>query len=243
MVKRSIFTLLFLAVMGWVSAQSLRFELDGHVYEEGETIICNAPTEWGEYLQDMQMKNLTDQDLNVLVKKEVIEDLEGVTNYFCWGLCFGPDTYVSPNPVAVPANSVTSVGALSFHAMFDEDVFGKVQVRFSAYDERHPEDAVTINVIFHKSGEGVHEVSAVRFGQAYPNPASSVVNFDYNINASDRASVSVYNLLGQEVKSQQVNGVQGHLSVSVADLNEGIYFCKLFVNGCAVSTEKFVVKK
>lgn len=243
MVKRSIFTLLFLAVMGWVSAQSLRFELDGHVYEEGETIICNAPTEWGEYLQDMQMKNLTDQDLNVLVKKEVIEDLEGVTNYFCWGLCFGPDTYVSPNPVAVPANSVTSVGALSFHAMFDEDVFGKVQVRYSAYDERHPEDAVTINVIFHKSGEGVHEVSAVRFGQAYPNPASSVVNFDYNINASDRASVSVYNLLGQEVKSQQVNGMQGHLSVSVADLNEGIYFCKLFVNGCAVSTEKFVVKK
>ncbi len=243
MVKRSIFTLLFLAVMGWVSAQSLRFELDGHVYEEGETIICNAPTEWGEYLQDMQMRNLTDQDLNVLVKKEVIEDLEGVTNYFCWGLCFGPDTYVSPNPVAVPANSVTSVGALSFHAMFDEDVFGKVQVRFSAYDERHPEDAVTINVIFHKSGEGVHEVSAVRFGQAYPNPASSVVNFDYNINASDRASVSVYNLLGQEVKSQQVNGMQGHLSVSVADLNEGIYFCKLFVNGCAVSTEKFVVKK
>ena len=243
MVKRSIFTLLFLAVMGWVSAQSLRFELDGHVYEEGETIICNAPTEWGEYLQDMQMRNLTDQDLNVLVKKEVIEDLEGVSNYFCWGLCFGPDTYVSPNPVAVPANSVTSIGALSFHAMFDEEVFGKVQVRYSAYDERHPEDAVTINVIFHKSGEGVHEVSAVRFGQAYPNPASSVVNFDYNINASDRASVSVYNLLGQEVKSQQVNGVQGHLSVSVADLNEGIYFCKLFVNGCAVSTEKFVVKK
>jgi hypothetical protein len=243
MVKRSIFTLLFLAVMGWVSAQSLRFELDGHVYEEGETIICNAPTEWGEYLQDMQMRNLTGQDLNVLVKKEVMEDLEGVSNYFCWGLCFGPDTYVSPNPVAVPANSVTSIGALSFHAMFDEDVFGKVQVRYSAYDERHPEDAVTINVIFHKSGEGVHEVSAVRFGQAYPNPASSVVNFDYNINASDRASVSVYNLLGQEVKSQQVNGVQGHLSVSVADLNEGIYFCKLFVNGCAVSTEKFVVKK
>ena len=243
MVKRSIFTLLFLAVMGWVSAQSLRFELDGHVYEEGETIICNAPTEWGEYLQDMQMRNLTDQDLNVLVKKEVIEDLEGVSNYFCWGLCFGPDTYVSPNPVAIPANSITAEADLSFHAMFDENVFGKVQVRYSAYDERHPEDAVTINVVFHRSGEGVHEVAAVRFGQAYPNPASSIVNFDYNINASDRASVSIYNLLGQEVKSQQVNGVQGHLSVSVADLNEGIYFCKLFVNGCAVSTEKFVVKK
>lgn len=243
MIKKAFFTLLFLSVTAWVSAQSLQFELNGHVYEEGETIQCNTPTEWGEYLQDMQIRNLTSQDWNVLVKKEVIEDLEGVSNYFCWGLCFGPDTYVSPNPVAVPANSVTSVGALSFHAMFEENVFGKVQVKYSAYDERHPEDAVTINVVFHKSGEGVHEVAAVRFGQAYPNPASSVVNFDYNVNASDRASVSVYNLLGQEVMNLPINTLQDRLSISVADLNNGIYFCNLFVNGSAVKTEKFVVKK
>lgn len=243
MIKKAFFTLLFLSVTAWVSAQSLQFELNGHVYEEGETIQCNTPTEWGEYLQDMQIRNLTSQDWNVLVKKEVIEDLEGVSNYFCWGLCFGPDTYVSPNPVAVPANSVTSVGALSFHAMFEDNVFGKVQVKYSAYDERHPEDAVTINVVFHKSGEGVHEVAAVRFGQAYPNPASSVVNFDYNVNASDRASVSVYNLLGQEVMSLPINTLQDRLSISVADLNNGIYFCNLFVNGSAVKTEKFVVKK
>lgn len=243
MIKKAFFTLLFLSVTAWVSAQSLQFELNGHVYEEGETIQCNTPTEWGEFLQDMQIRNLTSEDWNVLVKKEVIEDLEGVSNYFCWGLCFGPDTYVSPNPVAVPANSVTSVGALSFHAMFEDNVFGKVQVKYSAYDERHPEDAVTINVVFHKSGEGVHEVAAVRFGQAYPNPASSVVNFDYNVNASDRASVSVYNLLGQEVMNLPINTLQDRLSISVADLNNGIYFCNLFVNGSAVKTEKFVVKK
>ena len=53
----------------------------------------------------------------------------------------------------------------------------------------------------------------------------------------------VYNLLGQEVAKHQVNSLQGRLSISVADLNDGIYFCNLFVNGCAVKTEKFVVKK
>ena len=243
MIKKTIFTLMFLTVMGWASAQSLQFEWNGNVYEEGETIECTTPNEWGEYIQEMQLRNLTSGDLNVLVKKEVIENLEGVMNFFCWGMCFGPDTFVSPNPVAVAANSITDEGALSFHALFNDDVFGKVLVKFSAYDERHPEDAVTINVIFHKSGVGVREAVAVSFGQAYPNPASSVVNFDYNVNASDRASVSVYNLLGQEVRKQQVNSLQGRLSVSVADLNEGIYFCKLFVNGCAVKTEKFVVKK
>ena len=242
MVRKSIFTLLLLAVMGYVSAQSLRFELNGTVYSEGDLIVCSTPNEWGEYLQDMQVRNLSSDDLNVLVKKEVVEDLEGVMNYFCWGMCFGPDTYVSPNPVAIPANTITEEGALSFHAMFDEGVFGKVQVKYSAYDERHPEDAVTINVVFHKSGVGVHESSAVTFGQPYPNPASSTVNFDCNMQGSQATAV-VYNLLGQEVMRQEINTFESKLSLSVAGLNDGVYFCSVMRDGQAVSTVKFVVKK
>ena len=242
--KKTIFTLMFLAVMGWVSAQSLQFEWGGHTYSEGETVECtNDEYGYGEYIQHMQLRNLTSGDLNVIVEKEIVEDLEGTSNFFCWGMCFSPDVFVSPNPVAVAANSVTGEDALSFHVYFDPSLYGKVQMRYSAYDERHPDERVTINVVFLKSGVGVREAAAVHFGQAYPNPASSVVNIDYAVNASDKASVSVYNLLGQEVRNQQVNSLQGRLSVSVADLNEGIYFCKLFVNGCAVKTEKFVVKK
>ena len=244
MVKKSIFTLVFLSVMGWVSAQSLQFEWNGHVYQEGETVECtNDQYGYGEYIQHMQLRNLTSNNLNVVVEKEVIEDLEGVMNFFCWGSCFGPDVNVSPLPVEVAANTVTDEEALSFHALYDEGVAGKVKVKYSAYDDHNPSQRVTIIVVFVKSGAGVHEANAIRFGQAYPNPASSMVNFDYNINAGDRASVSVYNLLGQEVLNQQVSSLQGHLSLSVADLNDGIYFCNLFVNGCAVKTEKFVVKK
>ena len=242
MVKKTIFTLMFLAVTGWVSAQSLRFEWEGHAYSDGETIECtNDEYEVGEFIQHMQIRNLTSGNLNVIVEKEVVENLEGAMNWYCWGLCFAPDTYVS-YPVLVAANSLNT-DDLSFHVLYEEPVFGKVMMKYSAYDENHPSDRVTINVVFNKSDVGVYEATAVHFGQAYPNPASSVVSFDYNINAGDRAYVSIYNLLGQEVKTQQVNGVQTRLSVSVTDLNEGIYFCKLFVNGCAVTTEKFVVKK
>jgi len=244
MIKKSIFTLMFLAVMGWVSAQSLQFEWDGHVYEDGETVECtNDEYGYGEYIQHMQLKNLTSGDLNVIVEKEIVEDLEGASNFFCWGMCFSPDVFVSPNPVPVAANSVTADDALSFHVFFDEGVYGKVKMRYYAYEEHNPSERVSINVVFTKSGVSVNENTAMRFGQAYPNPASSVVNFDYNLNPSDKASVSVYNLLGQEVMSQQVNSLQGSLSLSVADLNDGIYFCNLFVNGSAVKTEKFVVKK
>lgn len=242
MYKKSIFIMLFMAVIGYVSAQSLRFELNGNVYSEGEIVVCTNDI-GGEYFQEMQIRNLTDQDLNVMIEKEVIADLEGVINYFCWGLCFGPDVTVSPNPVTVAANSVTSTGALSFHAMFEENVYGKIEVKYSAYDERHPEDRVTINVVFHKSGESVADNTLPMMSFAYPNPASSTVNFDYTLPASSHALAVVYNIVGQEVMRQELDAFEGRLTLSVNDLQDGIYFCNLTQNGQTVTTTKFVVKK
>lgn len=240
--KKTIFTLALIALMGYVSAQSLQFEWDGHVYSEGETIECtNDEYGFGEYIQHMQIRNRTSNNLNVVVEKEVVEDLEGTMNLFCWGQCFGPDTYVSPNPITILANSLNT-DDLSFHALYDEGVYGDVIIKYYAYDERTPDDRCSIIVRFRKSGVGVAE-NMVEFGHAYPNPASSMVHFDYAIPMGDKVTVSVFNLLGQEVMNQQLNSLQGSVAISVADLNEGIYFCNLMVNGQTLKTEKFVVKK
>lgn len=242
MVRKSIFTLMFLAVMGWVSAQSLQFELNGTVYSEGETVVCNTANEWGEYLQDMQLRNLSGQDMKVKVEKDVMDNLDGVTNYFCWGQCFGPDVIISPEAIAIEANSVTAESALSFHAMFDETVYGKIQVKYYAYDERHPEERISIIVVFHRSGAGLNETSVSYFGQPYPNPANSMVSFDYNLSGSN-ASAVVYNLLGQEVMRQEINTFDGKLSLPVSGLNDGIYFCSVVLDGKTCAAVKFVVKK
>ena len=241
--KKSIITFVLMAVIGCLSAQSLRFELDGTVYDEGATVVCtNDEYGYGEYIQHMQLRNLTSDELNVIVEKEVIDDLEGTMNFFCWGSCFGPDVFVSPNPVLLAGNTITDDQALSFHVLFNEDVFGKVMMKYSAYDERHPDDAATIYVLFHKSGVGVHETTAVRFGQPYPNPASSTVNFDCNLQGRNATAV-VYNLLGQEVMRHEINTFESKLSLPVAGLNDGVYFCSVMSDGQTISTVKFVVKK
>ena len=242
MIKKSIFTLIFMAVIACVSAQSLQFEWNGHVYAEGETIECtNDEYGYGEFVQHMQLRNLTSEELNVLVEKEVLEDLEGTMNFFCWGMCFGPDVMVSLQPVAVAANSLNT-DDLSFHTLFNEDVFGKVLVKYSAYDERHPEERVTINVLFHKSGVGVAEnPRPMIMSKAFPNPASSVVHFNYSFDG--KLTAVVYNLLGQEVMRQNLNANDGQMNISVAGLQDGIYFCTMMVDGRAFTTQKFVVKK
>lgn len=242
MFKKSIFTLLFVAAMGWVSAQSLQFELNGTVYQDGDAVECtNDEFGYGEYIQHMQIRNLTSSDIDVMVEREIMEDLEGVSNFFCWGMCFNPEVSISPRPVTVEANSLTEEAALSFHSLFDEDVFGYQVVKYSAFDATNPTDRVSIIVKFHKSGTGVNEQASFQFGQAYPNPASSTVSFDCHVNG--QASAVVYNLLGQEVLRQELNSLQNKLSISVADLQDGIYFCNLTQNGQTLGTTKFVVKK
>lgn len=231
---------MLLAAIGYASAQTLQFELDGNVFYDGEAIECtNDEYGYGEYIQHMQIRNLTSNDMGVIIEKEVIEDLEGTINNFCWGLCFGPDTYVSPDPVTVMANSLNT-DELSFHTLFNEDVFGYVVVKYSAYDERHPDERVSIIVKFHKSGEGVND-NTQTMGQAYPNPASSMVSFDYSFDGN--LTAVVYNIVGQEVLRQDLNASNGQMSFSVADLNDGIYFCTMLVNGRAFTTQKFIVKK
>jgi hypothetical protein len=250
MIKKLFFTLAFLAVAGWVSAQSLQFEMDGRVFANNEVLICDSePSSIGELALEMQIRNLTNETIPVVVRKEYVKIVEGTENTFCWGLCFGEPTFES-RPVDLGGNAVSMTGELSFHHQLDLEytgnhdnfVVGTSVVRYYAYPSKDPDNAVCIEVWFAYGAEGVDE-NKVSFGHAYPNPASSVVRFNYQLPAAGNASVSVYNLLGQEVMNQELSNMQGQAVLSVADLNEGIYFCNLKVNGRAVKTEKFVVKR
>lgn len=242
MFKKSIFILALFAAIGCVSAQSLQLELNGTVYADGETIQCTYVEEWGEYVQHMQVRNLSTSDVGVNIQKEVLDGLDGTIISFCWGSCYTEEIDVSPRPVTVAASTLSDED-LSFHVIF-ADVVGHVLVRYTAFNADQPDDKVSINVVFANDGTGASEKQVKgSLGHAYPNPASSVVRFNYDVPMSDNAIVSVYNLLGQEVMSERLDSTHGQASFSVADLNEGIYFCKLTVNGQVMKTEKFIVKK
>lgn len=250
MIKKSIFTLVFLAVIGWASAQSLQFELDGRVFVNNEVLICDAePSSIGELAQDMQIRNLTNETIPVVIRKEYVKIIEGTENTFCWGLCFGEATFES-RPVDLQGNALSMIGELSFHHQLDVEytgdpanfAIGTSIVRYYAYSALDPDNTICIEMWFAYGADGIDE-NKVSFGHAYPNPASSLVRFNYQLPVNGNASVSVYNLLGQEVMNQELSSMQGQAVLSVADLTEGIYFCNLKVNGRAVKTEKFVVKK
>ena len=117
MIRKSLLTLALLVFAGFVSAQSLRFEWNGEVFAEGQEITCdNDEYGFGEIIQHMSVRNMTDNAMNVVVEKEIIQDMEGAMNTFCFGNCFGPDVFVSPTPVRIAAQSLNTE-ELSFHVI------------------------------------------------------------------------------------------------------------------------------
>lgn len=239
MLKKTLLTAVLTAMIGFLGAQSLQFEWEGTVYQDGQTIISPFNESFYEYVQELKVRNLTDNDMGVVIEREILQNADGTMIYFCWGLCLSPDVSVS-DPVNIPAQTLSDE-EFGAHVMFTEGETGVVKVKYYAYDRSDPDNRISITILAGATA-GVAEHS-INVGQAYPNPASTQVQFTLQGNNNDNIEAVVYNLLGQEVKSQLVSGRQNRVIIAVDDLEAGIYFCRFSVNGAVAKTEKFIVKR
>ena len=95
-------------------------------------------------------------------------------------------------------------------------------------------------------GLGINEQEAVNpmtSTRVYPNPTTDVLNIEVNASQASEMSISVYNIMGQNVMNKTVNINTGinRPSISTAELNSGIYFVTVKANGFE-NTMKFIVK-
>ena len=77
---------------------------------------------------------------------------------------------------------------------------------------------------------------------AHPNPANDKVTVVFELNNTTDAQVIVKDLAGKQVIAETVNGKAGYNNVelNVANLNSGVYFYSVVVNGNA-TTKKLVI--
>ncbi|MBR6227423.1 MAG: T9SS type A sorting domain-containing protein [Bacteroidales bacterium] len=95
-------------------------------------------------------------------------------------------------------------------------------------------------------GLGISENPAVNpmtATRVYPNPATDVLNIEVNASQASEMSISVFNIMGQNVMNQTVSINTGINTrpVSISELNSGVYFVTVKANGFE-NTMKFIVK-
>ncbi|MBA4852160.1 T9SS type A sorting domain-containing protein [Emticicia sp. BO119] len=77
----------------------------------------------------------------------------------------------------------------------------------------------------------------------YPNPANDFATIDYSITGNiNDASMSFYNLLGNEVGSFELDKSDRKLKVQTTNWDSGVYLYQLVIDGKKVVTKKLLVR-
>ena len=76
----------------------------------------------------------------------------------------------------------------------------------------------------------------------YPNPATTYMQLQLNVNVSGQATVQIADITGKVVQQQPVNATSGNIRLSTSNLVTGTYFVKLLCNGEQYMQKVVVVK-
>ncbi|MBQ3844925.1 MAG: T9SS type A sorting domain-containing protein [Bacteroidales bacterium] len=242
--KKLLLTLALIVSVLTLSAQkyTVTEKATGNVVENGANYYMYGEGSFKELIAEFIVT--ANEPVNLIGEKEEIQVVENTVNMLCLGSCYSPTVYVSP---VVPFTTGHSEDfAMHYMAMGEiSDVAGMEQImKYHLYEEGDPDNKFTVNVTFKFSLEGIEDNSSVEtFSNAYPVPAKDVVNFDYNFTSSKNAEIAIYNMMGQEVMRNEINGIQGKASVNVSNLADGVYFYSLIVDGKTEKSNKLIIKK
>ncbi|MDX9931633.1 MAG: T9SS type A sorting domain-containing protein [Bacteroidales bacterium] len=221
-------------------AQNLSLSHDNGPFAPNETIYI-----WGDsgmystiycYLH---VTNNSASDMEVLMKKIEVNVLAGTENSFCWGGCYGPSVFVSPTSVAIGA-AQTDLSSFSGD-YWPKGQLGQSTIRYTFFDKNNVNDSVSIIVVYGSGTASVNDFETESVVTAYPNPASTFVNFSFQNYSYEPIQLMIYSATGAEVYRSVILTDNAPLSVDLSNFNSGIYYYSVFHQGQASEMKKLVV--
>lgn len=87
------------------------------------------------------------------------------------------------------------------------------------------------------------EISNATYFSVSPNPNNGEMHFSISIAAGKTATIELFDMTGKMIRAVNIQSATNSLALNANDLSQGIYFCRLMVNGEMVSGEKISVVK
>ncbi len=248
------FTFFVLTVFAFgVSAQSLKIvDKATGVDKTGETISVFGDAANPEIIyKDIKVVNTSGTDLDIGIKRYRENFVSGVFEYFCWFNCYEAtmvDTVPFWEPNKADMEWVTVNGGDSstlFSAYYrPENKLGESCFRYVFYDWNNFGDSADVIICFDMVTVGENELNIEHGITAYPNPATSQINFDYEFSVpSNNAEIVLFNMLGEEVKTVPLIRQKDRIVIATDGLNRGVYFYSLMVDNQNLSTHKIIVNR
>lgn len=197
------------------NAQSLSFKFQDVVYSNGDTVRF-VTTDAEMPAMYATIHNNTERPVHAQGSLEVISSNMTVAS-ICAGECL--EGSVSPIFTVAPNSDFDGVFVCDFFPNSETDGF----FSFKLYNTQATDDTLSLTFHVHVQGVGINNVETNSIN-AYPNPAASMINVDYELaEGTQNAQIVIVNLMGQVVKSVALHQMQGTASINVEDLPAGVY--------------------
>jgi hypothetical protein len=221
-------------------SQSLQLSDSTGPIANNATIYKYGSPSADEIVSFVFVKNTTTDSISVKVKKVELSTQPGTSNVFCWGLCFDPSIFVSPDPKVIHAGETDSTN-FSGHYI-PTGVVGISTIRYVFFNTNNLSDTVCVNINFSTYPQGFNDMPNVTLSNAYPNPANHSVSFNCSTPQNSYAQLIIRNVLGSIIREVDITNNSGKLSLNTSDLADGVYFYSFLVNGKSQVTKKLVIR-
>ncbi|OYT14886.1 MAG: hypothetical protein B7C24_15920, partial [Bacteroidetes bacterium 4572_77] len=144
--------------------------------------------------------------------------------------------------VVIPENTLDEENIFSAHYQPGEVVAGTPLIEYTFVNENNEEDFMVIRVAFRGgSAVGIPHIDQDAQLIAYPNPATTQLSVDFNLNKSN-ATLVIYNAMGAQVISKKVNQSAGNININTEELPRGLYFYRFENDSYQTITQKIVLQ-
>lgn len=228
-----------------VTTAQIAFSHEGSVLGDTVTIWIDPNlVPFHEY--KIAVHNQSANGMNIKIAREIINELTENQISFCWGsLCFPPTVDTSSNYQFVASNGQTGENEALSADYSPLDQIGTSIVKYTAYNMDSPDVKKSVVIKYWVSPTGVEEdiMKGGHLSEIYPNPASNFITLDYQLTSGVRsAQVTISNLLGSIVAETELPLNASQLKLNVDDLENGIYFYSILLNGEIYTTKKLIVR-
>ncbi|MDV3307720.1 MAG: T9SS type A sorting domain-containing protein [Cyclobacteriaceae bacterium] len=233
--KGTLFLIWLCAISFELTAQALEITGIQDTYKGTVGDVVRAP---------LRFTNHSDRPITVHLRRSGGQIGTSQRSYFCrGGDCF--DGAVGDILIKLdPGQSVNDLEILLEAGL----VPGLSTVRYTAVNRANPSEHFEFDLNFvieeRRRQSSIYNSRYITVQDVYPNPASDYAYVDYRL-LEDQVSarIVVHSVLGNIMGEYELPSFESQAKILTGNLNAGIYFYTLYIDGEAVMTRKLIVKR
>jgi hypothetical protein len=203
-----------------MSAQSI--ELVNPVLQVNATAA--TLTSAGEMVAEWPVTNISDVQVSVKCNRNVISEIAGTSNYFCWGVCYGETTNVSLLAQTILASDTNHTFYAHYKPLGNP---GETLITYCFFNTANPFDQACQTVSFCYESvcpTAVEEEQSAKFELVGSNPLKGLSFINYRLHVGEnQGQLLITNLQGELVKESVVKGNSGSILLNAQDYAAGLY--------------------